>query len=336
MPKQHELPENQVLRLIEGNSVELVASDAEKPDGPRAFKMLAYSGAAVQRWFGRMVFDLSGIELSKKRTPILKNHDSEQIVGMSDSIEIGEAGLIISGKLSRKTIAAREVAELSDEGFPWQASIGMEISSVERLDADAKAIVNGREITGPAHIVRKSKLRESSFVPVGADGDTSGVVMSFFEKEELKMANEKTDLEAERKSAAEGERKRFADLSAKFPKHAQFVSEHFAAGTSVEQAEAAFKDVLLKEQAEEIAKLKAAPPAANPPGGAPPANFSGDPGKGAEKDFMQLAEEHRSQHKCDWNKALSAVALAHPKLHAEYVGGCRQSKPREVERAQSK
>lgn len=43
---------------------------------------------------------------------------------------------------------------------------------VERLKAGSSASVNGQTVNGPALIVRKSKLGEASFVPLGADSTT--------------------------------------------------------------------------------------------------------------------------------------------------------------------
>lgn len=147
--------------------------------GQRSFSLLAYTGAVVSRLIGRMVFELKGISF-KPIIPILKNHSSEDICGQSTGVSLVSAGLRVEGVLSAVTRAGREIADLADEGFRWQASVGLEFtgSDMERLEDGETAVVNGQTLSGPLYIVRNSILRETSFVPVGADGDTLGEVLS--------------------------------------------------------------------------------------------------------------------------------------------------------------
>jgi hypothetical protein len=43
-------------------------------------------------------------------------------------------------------------------------------------------MVNGQDLTGPAEVWKKSEIFETSFVPLGADGNTSVAVFSRFEE----------------------------------------------------------------------------------------------------------------------------------------------------------
>lgn len=96
--------------------------------------------------------------------------------------------------IAQQVIAAGRLA-------PWQASIGAENHQLTVLAENEKATVNGREVVGPAYIIRKSTLREISVVSLGADPSTSlsiaaaltaaGVVDSTQPKEP-KMAEENT------------------------------------------------------------------------------------------------------------------------------------------------
>ena len=320
---------NETLRLIEGAFVEF-SNDEKKPDGPRKFTMLAYSGQPVLRSYGSMVIDLAGLSVGKK-TPILKNHDAEQIVGMGDKIEKTSQALAISGTVSKKTDAAKEVCELADEGFDWQASVGIDIQKLEFLSSDVTTMINGREVKGPMVVVRQSRLRESSFVPVGADEGTSGVVLSYFKEKET-MSKEAvvpaaTD-EAEKK-AREAERGRFSALTAKFPKHPAFVGEQFSKGNSVEQAEIEFKDVLIAEKDAELAALKKNPPAPAPaklPGVAPVAFTAaqgGESGGGEGADFTELVENYATEKKVSKGDAIAACVRLYPDKHTAYVDACR-------------
>jgi hypothetical protein len=344
------------LRLVEGSESNVVKLSQDSGSGPRRFQMQAYTGAMVSKYGVRMVFDLKGISKLSEKMPIFKDHDTQAIVGHSQSVTITPNGIDIQGKLSNKTAAAKEVMELSDEEFPWQASMGVQIDQYRRVGEKEKATVNGREVTGPCYVIEKATLRESSFVPLGADGSTSAVVLSIFDhekspaeglgREDIKMSkeNEKTpevDAGKVQADAVKGERDRFAALAAKFPKHPEFVAAQFAAGASVEQADLAFKDVLLAERDAEIAKLKAAPAPAPVAAGAagaagvPPVGFSGGAAgdKGTEKKcFIQLAQEYGEQHKCGIEKAMNAVALTHAEAHAEFVDSARESKGRKIAR----
>lgn len=328
---------NEMFRLIEGAFVEF--SNDKKgtdADAQRSFSMVAYSGQPVRRSYGAMVIDLAGLEVGKK-TPILKNHDAEQIVGMGTKIEKTAQSLAISGTISKKTDAAKQVCELSDEGFDWQASVGIDIQKLEFLDRDVTSMINGREIKGPMMVVRQSRLRESSFVPVGADEGTSGVVLSYFKEKETmseKAVVPAATEEAEKK-AREAERGRFLTLSAKFPKHPAFVGEQFAKGNTVERADVEFKDVLLAEKDAELTALKAqknAPaPAAGKTGVAPLA-FTAKGGQAGEgelagggegADFTELVENFAIEKKVSKGDAISACVRLYPEKHTAYVDACR-------------
>jgi hypothetical protein len=164
----------QTLTLTEANEITFVAADS----GPRKFDMEAYTGADVETMAGRMVVDLAGLQIGSQRKPALQQHDHSRIVGYSSEIENTGTSLRVRGNLSQRTAAAKEVTELADEGFPWQASIGFGIKAIEKIGKDKAVSVNGREFTGPITVLRKTVLKENSFVPLGADGATSAAVFS--------------------------------------------------------------------------------------------------------------------------------------------------------------
>ncbi|WP_206036132.1 phage major capsid protein [Crateriforma spongiae] len=71
---------------------------------------------------------------------------------------------------------AQEVIATSENGFPWQASLGASADKVVFIPEGKTANANGREFKGPVYVARKSTLGEVSFVALGADDDTEARV----------------------------------------------------------------------------------------------------------------------------------------------------------------
>ena len=55
----------------------------------------------------------------------------------------------------------------------WQASIGAHVLETETIQAGQKGTANGRTFVGPVIIARRSSLRETSVLSMGADSSTS-------------------------------------------------------------------------------------------------------------------------------------------------------------------
>lgn len=140
------------------------------------FSMLGYTGALVTGFWDDFIIDLSGMTANDKFA-ILRQHQPDRIVGIASSWRVDDAGFHIEGEFVGSTQDAREVLELGREGYPWQCSIGVWPLEVSRLAAGATATVNGREVSGPCDIWTRSKVRECSFVTLGADGDTSATIL---------------------------------------------------------------------------------------------------------------------------------------------------------------
>lgn len=150
-----------------------VPLDGEKPP-LRRFNMSAYTGGAMQLsgWRYPVVVDLAGMRVPKKNRPILKDHDAGQIVGHTSDIAVTERTLEVGGVISGTGAAANEIIATSENGFPWQASIGATADKVVFITEGKTTSANGREFTGPVYVARKSTLGEISFVALGADDDT--------------------------------------------------------------------------------------------------------------------------------------------------------------------
>lgn len=170
-------------------SVELSAPieflKAEPDQKGKTFKIEAYTGVVVDRWWGKLAIAVDGITAADKM-PILRDHMRSQIVGYSTK-SWKDGSFFVSGQFSDVTQVADEVRGLADEGFPWQASIGVTPLKILSLEGDGEAEVNGQTLKGPAEIWLESEVFETSFVPLGADGNTS--VATFSKIEELAPEN---------------------------------------------------------------------------------------------------------------------------------------------------
>lgn len=140
----------------------------------RRFTMTAYTGGALQLlgWRYPVVVDLAGLRVPKKSRPILKDHNLSQIVGHTDEIGVSQNAIEVAGVISGTGDTAQEIIATSENGFPWQASLGATADKVVFITEGRTASANGREFTGPVYIARKSTLGEVSFVALGADDDT--------------------------------------------------------------------------------------------------------------------------------------------------------------------
>lgn len=165
----------------------------------KKFSITAYTGGPMRVGFGYpVVVDLAGMTVASGSTPILKDHDATQIVGHTDSVDKSVKRLKMTGVVSGVGDAAQEVTALGANGFPWQASIGASIEQMEFVNKGESVNVNGRSISGPVYIARKSALRETSFVAIGADAGTSGRIAAHNHQERTGV------MDAELKAYIEG------------------------------------------------------------------------------------------------------------------------------------
>lgn len=221
--------------------------------------MTAYTGATVRRWYGAAVFDLDGME-APDRLAILLEHRGSEIVGHADKISISAAGGVkLAGSVYSDEEAGERVRRLSRKGFPWKASIGVDVSRWQELDQGETATVNGRDVAGPISIARESRLFETSFVVNPADKGTDAEAMS----EEPPMTEPKTkakpaetkpaDPEALSAAKADGAKSSRDELGAfldAFPGREGWAARRFAEGKSTIEAKADLADVLAAELAE--------------------------------------------------------------------------------------
>ena len=215
----------------------------------RTFSGVAYSGEPIMdHWYwDRVIFDLSSMQI-KGRIPALLDHRSSQRAGAINDFKIDNAlGLTVSGVLMSNEFGA-QVAQDSDDGFPWQMSVRIEPSSIEEIKADQSVVVNGKNYQGPITIFRGGRIREVSFCALGADDNTNAVAASHqpntFKPEdttvtELEQAQAKiAELEA-KNSELETQNKQFAAAKrdAEIAALATELGSEFSAEDAAEYAE---------------------------------------------------------------------------------------------------
>jgi len=165
--------------------IELTASEEGGQRG--RFLITAYTGKVVQRFWSKLVIVVKGIQANGKM-PILREHFRDRVVGWSVK-SWADGNFYIMGEFSESAKDGQEVRALAEEGFPWQASIGVWPVKVKVLDSEKEEeSVNGLKVTGPAEIWLESEVREVSFVAIGADSDTAAIAKT--ESEDRKVPGE--------------------------------------------------------------------------------------------------------------------------------------------------
>ena len=152
--------------------LQLMASEGGKP---RRFKILAYSGGLlpVDGFEQPVIVDLSGLEIPGA-IPILIDHEKsvEATLGITDSIDNTGTELLLTGQVTGQSQKAQTVLAADAVGHKWQASIGARVIEREDISAGQTVEVNGQVFAGPVIVARRSVLRETSVLPMGADATT--------------------------------------------------------------------------------------------------------------------------------------------------------------------
>jgi len=198
--------------LCFSNAGSAVTLSAKEEGKPRAINMTLYSGKIIKNhWYwGNLAIDVSGVKMAKKTVPILQEHDIDKKIafgafGMNDKNE-----LVAMNSTFVETPSSREFQDLSDQGFPFEASLGGRPTKIQRLMENEEAEVNGYTMKGPGTIWRESVIREGSVVTFGYDPHTKSVAMA--ENEEFDMDVEETKLTENKEDTMD-----LTKLKAEFP-----------------------------------------------------------------------------------------------------------------------
>lgn len=151
---------------------------APSDGGPRRFSGVAYGGGVItdHGYWDAVAFDLAGLH-AKVPMPLLLQHDPQRTIGVIDAAVNDGQQLRIEGELfTGIDHDADAVAAKADRGAPWQLSVGVFPDRVETLNGGAPQSINGRSVEGAVTVFRASRVREASFVALGADHTTSATV----------------------------------------------------------------------------------------------------------------------------------------------------------------
>ena len=215
----------------------------------RTFTGIAYSGEPiVDHWYWeRIIFDLDTIQI-KGRIPALLEHRTSQRAGAINSHSVShEEGLKIEGSLLSNEFGT-QVAQDSDDGFPWQMSVRIEPSSTEEIAADQTVSVNGKTYQGPITVFRGGRIREVSFCALGADDNTNAVAASHSPKN----FNQPEDTDVTELEKAQ------AEIAALKLKNTELETQNkqFSAAKREAEITALGKDLGKEFSAEDIAEMK--------------------------------------------------------------------------------
>jgi len=169
------------LAPLPGEAVFNLATPATSSPGENGSKpklsFAGYSGQPVNlRDYGieyPMIYSLSGIEY-KNSIPILYEH--WEPIGHSTSISKTDTNLSGEGIPSFPSERTNTVVEALQNGFPFEASMGLRITNkddVTFLQKGEKRVINNREVTGPMYVAERSILKEMTITMSGRDSNTS-------------------------------------------------------------------------------------------------------------------------------------------------------------------
>lgn len=167
-----------------------ISEDREKG----TFKGVAYSGRPVKNHGGyvNMIIDLDSMEF-KEEVPVLRDHDISKYIGKAKLYKEDDQ-LKIEGRLFSKSLLAKEVKDLADDGANWELSVGLGFGELESYGENEEVEVNGYNQKGPTNIIKSPRVSEVSFVAIGAD--TSAFAEVFNKKnEEIKIMEPKKEEE---------------------------------------------------------------------------------------------------------------------------------------------
>ncbi len=245
MPKEEEHKPNQYCFQI-GN---LNVDQAEEGKKKRTFSGVAYSGEVItDHWYwDRIVFDLDSMQI-KGRIPALLDHSTRQRAGAINSHSIDhQNGLTVSGDLMSNEFGT-QVAQDSDDGFPWQMSVRIEPSAVEEIQAGASVTVNGKVHQGPITVFRGGRIREVSFCALGADDNTNAVAASHSPKN----FNQPEDTDVTELEQAQAKAKALQDQVDALTEQ----NKQFAAAKREAEISALGKDLGKEFSAEDVEEMK--------------------------------------------------------------------------------
>ncbi|GIW60308.1 MAG: hypothetical protein KatS3mg087_1374 [Patescibacteria group bacterium] len=175
-------------------SIQCAAKVTKNGEGLTVIKFQGYSGGPVDLsdygFDAPVVYDIQSLSTTQK-IPILLDH--REPIGHTTSVRKVDNNTAVRGKgvLSIPNNNSEVVEKSLENGFPWQASMGLSIRNFDDFQYVSKGevIVNGRSLKAPMYIVKNASLKEMSITVFGRDSDTS---FTLSEEEIMKIKNAKT------------------------------------------------------------------------------------------------------------------------------------------------
>lgn len=175
--KQHKarLAAHHTVKMVAASGPVTIKAGAVEGDntGPSSFEAVAYAGDRVPGRTlnppikGDYIIDLSGMAQGKKPKANLDHKPTQRVGHLTDFQNDGKQ-VEVKGVLSAATSFRDEVLKSANDGYEWEVSIEADLSKPQPLAAGKTATVNGRTVTGPILIFRKSVLSDLGFVSRGA------------------------------------------------------------------------------------------------------------------------------------------------------------------------
>ncbi|HXU28378.1 MAG TPA: hypothetical protein VN698_14195 [Bacteroidia bacterium] len=159
-----------LLRDVSANEVSI-----DEETGNLKFSGMAFTGGAVDRWFGILGIDLSNVSAYNKTTseiPLLWGHNEYSAaigrakVSFNSNVKV-EEGIVYN---SDNIPYAKATIDLINQGHPIQLSIGVS-GNLLQLEKTEERFINGKTQLVDAILV-DVVLQEISFVNFGADNNT--------------------------------------------------------------------------------------------------------------------------------------------------------------------
>jgi len=164
---------------------------------PRFKVAPAYTGGVLktERYPEGIIIDLTGLTRNPQTITATLDHDDGRLVGHVVDVHIDARQVSLAGVVSAAGAAADEFLESNKRGFPWRASVeARPLERPEYIPAGEAVVVNGQSFRGPVLVARRAELFGISFVPRGADENTS---VSIAAKEKTQMTTQtQTELQA--------------------------------------------------------------------------------------------------------------------------------------------
>lgn len=168
----------------------LVELSGDGEESPKTFSMVAYTGNPMPDIFGGSIaVDVSGIDFgSKKRYPILEEHNRERKIGVATGKpDTTNSQVYIDNVQPLTNEKAKEFLDNLEDGFPYQSSISITPNKIEEVPDGETSEVNNMKFKGPGIIVRSSRFKEASVCVFGRDENTKVQENSADDQEEFEV-----------------------------------------------------------------------------------------------------------------------------------------------------